>query len=154
MEQGQTERIVRGLVPTIFAVIHHCHCVGTVRIGYLSPLLSIYFIRCHGIVSSGDRTHSKVIHSFFIENRKREFSLQKSICGLPEDIIHDIYPIIIGSICKADILSEDRVSPLSFHTDCNTQRSFFDNIDFHIFAYSNRLSINSFLKNFPGRPFV
>ena len=66
MEKSQTERIASGLIPTVFAVVHHGHPIAAVLCSQVGPLLRVYFIGDVSIAASFDCADPKVIHSLFI----------------------------------------------------------------------------------------
>ena len=73
VEQGETDRMVIRLVPSIFAVVHHRYTITSVTIGQVGPILCIYFVSCFGIVATLYAADTQVVRSLFVFDIEREF---------------------------------------------------------------------------------
>ena len=73
VEQGEADRMVIRLVPSIFAVVHHRYTITSVTIGQVGPILCIYFVSCFGIVATLYAADTQVVRSLFVFDIEREF---------------------------------------------------------------------------------
>ena len=97
MQKSKTQNVIGRLVPSVFAVIEDRYPIAAVLGCKIRPLLGIHFIGRQCIVSSFYSSDAKVVHSFRIGNRQREFCLEKCIHAVPVDFVTDIYPIVFPS---------------------------------------------------------
>ena len=61
VEQGEADSVVVGLVPAIFAIVHHCQSVFAVSAGEVGPALRIDFVGVGCVDGAVDGADAEVV---------------------------------------------------------------------------------------------
>ena len=110
MEQGETQGVVVGFVPAIFAVVHYRSSVAAVLVGEVGPALGIYFISCGGVVATFHAAYSEIVGGFFIVEVKGEFGFDECILGFPVNFIEEIDAVCKRTFVQPDVLAESGIA--------------------------------------------
>ena len=154
MQQRKAQRVVRGFVPAVLAVVEHRDPVAAVRVGEVGPLLRIDLVGGRGVVAPRHGAHAKVIDRLGVRDRKRELGLQQRIGRLPVDVVHKVDPVGLGAFAQRDPLPEAGIPQRAFHAYRGAQGPLFGHGDLHLARDGLRRCVHGLLEDLPGRPAV
>ena len=98
MEQRQAQRIVRRLVPAVFAVVENRHAVAAVGIRQIDPFLGRHFIGRFGVVAALDEAQSEVVSRLRVGHGTREFGFQQHVAARPVDRVAHVDAVVVAAV--------------------------------------------------------
>lgn len=117
VDQRQTDRIVGGLVPAVFAVVEHRDAVRTVGVGQVGPLQGGHFV-CRGrVVAALDKTDAEVVSGFRIAHRHRELGFEQRIAAVPVHRRTDVDAVVLRTVGQRNVLRELRIAVRALHLE-------------------------------------
>ena len=154
VDQRQTDRIVGGFVPAVFAVVEHRDAVRTVGVGQVGPLQGGHFV-CRGrVVAALDKADAEVVSGFRVAHGHRELGFEQRIAAVPVHRRTDVDAVVLRTVGQRNVLHELRIAVRALHLERSAHGPLFADGHRNIVGNGARSLVHDLLQHLPCGPLV
>ena len=151
MEQRQAQRVVRRLVPTVFAVVENRHAVAAVGIRQIDPFLGRHFIGRFGVVAALDEAQPEVVSRLRVGHGTREFGFQQHVAARPVDRVAHVDAVVVAAVGQRHVLHELRGAVAALHFERGAHGPLFGDRNAHVAVDRTPGLVHRLLHDLPRR---
>ena len=154
VDQRQTQRIVRRLVPAVLAVVENRERIGAVGVGQRRPLVARHLVGRVGVVAADQAGAAQVVDRLRIAHRGGELGLEQRIAGVPVDRIAHVDALLVGTVGQRHVLHELRIAAAPLHPERRAHGTPLGDRDPHVLADRTARLVQRLLEDLPCGPVV